>query len=262
MSTLALKLVLTPALIALASLAGRRWGPAVSGWLIGLPFTSGPVALFLALSHGAAFATTAATGILAGTLSQAGFCLSYARATGRTGWPGSFAAASVAYACATAVLQAAVLPLGVLVVAVPVALLAALRFMPARLALPGAVAPPPWDLPARMLLGTAFVLLLTGLAPALGARLTGLLAPFPLYATILAAFAHYQQGPWAGVRVVRGLLFGLFGFTGFFVTLAALLQPAGIAPAFAAALAVALGIQACSLAILRRAPIAPSAQAR
>jgi len=33
---LLLKLVLTPALIAAASLAGRRWGHAVSGWLVGL----------------------------------------------------------------------------------------------------------------------------------------------------------------------------------------------------------------------------------
>jgi hypothetical protein len=36
MDTLALKLVLTPTLIGAASLAGRRWGPAVSGWLVGL----------------------------------------------------------------------------------------------------------------------------------------------------------------------------------------------------------------------------------
>ena len=48
MDTLVLKLVLTPTLIGTASLAGRRWGPAVSGWLVGFPFTSAPVALFLA----------------------------------------------------------------------------------------------------------------------------------------------------------------------------------------------------------------------
>ncbi|HLI06681.1 MAG TPA: hypothetical protein VKV40_08945 [Ktedonobacteraceae bacterium] len=31
------KLLLTPLLIGLVSLAGRRWGPAVSGWIVGLP---------------------------------------------------------------------------------------------------------------------------------------------------------------------------------------------------------------------------------
>ena len=30
-------------LIATASLAGRRWGHAISGWLVGIPFTSGPI---------------------------------------------------------------------------------------------------------------------------------------------------------------------------------------------------------------------------
>lgn len=49
MESLALKLVLAPALIGAASLAGRRWGPAVSGWLVGLPLTSGPIAFFLRL---------------------------------------------------------------------------------------------------------------------------------------------------------------------------------------------------------------------
>jgi hypothetical protein len=37
MDSLALKLVLTPALIGIASLVGRRWGPTVSGWLVRYP---------------------------------------------------------------------------------------------------------------------------------------------------------------------------------------------------------------------------------
>ncbi|HEX6121994.1 MAG TPA: hypothetical protein VFY89_02485, partial [Ktedonobacterales bacterium] len=65
-----LKLLLTPAFIGGASLAGRRWGVVVSGLLVGLPLTSGPIALFLALDHGASFATAAALGILAGGISE------------------------------------------------------------------------------------------------------------------------------------------------------------------------------------------------
>ncbi len=70
MDSLILKLVLTPVLIGAASLAGRRWGPAVSGWLVGLPLTSGPITFFLALSHGATFAAAAAVGTLTGTLTE------------------------------------------------------------------------------------------------------------------------------------------------------------------------------------------------
>lgn len=37
LDSLLLRIVVTPALIGAASLAGRRWGQAVSGWLVGLP---------------------------------------------------------------------------------------------------------------------------------------------------------------------------------------------------------------------------------
>ncbi len=59
-----------------------------------------------------------------------------------------------------------------------------------------------------------------------------------------------------GVAVLRGLLLGLFAFAGFFLTLAVLLEPAGIATAFVAALAVALVLQGLSLLVGRRLAIA------
>ncbi len=49
---LVLKLLLTPILITLATLGGRRWGPGLSGWFLGFPLTSGPVSLILALQYG------------------------------------------------------------------------------------------------------------------------------------------------------------------------------------------------------------------
>jgi hypothetical protein len=104
--TLVLKLVVTPLLIAAASLAGRRWGQAVGGWLVGLPLTSGPVAFFLALDHGVAFAAAAASGSLAGAVAEAGFGLAYAWSA-RRGWPAALAAACVVFALIAAALQRA-----------------------------------------------------------------------------------------------------------------------------------------------------------
>ena len=69
MNILALKLILAPIIIGSASLAGRKWGPAVSGWIVGMPLTSGPVIFFVALSHESAFAANAALGVLSGGLS-------------------------------------------------------------------------------------------------------------------------------------------------------------------------------------------------
>ena len=57
---LALKLSLTPILILAASLASRRWGNAIAGWIVGLPLTSGPVSLFFTFSQGPRFAEQAA----------------------------------------------------------------------------------------------------------------------------------------------------------------------------------------------------------
>ena len=60
-----IKLILTPLAITAIALAGRRWGPAVGGWIAGLPLTSGPVSLYLALEQGRTFAATAAVNPLA-----------------------------------------------------------------------------------------------------------------------------------------------------------------------------------------------------
>ena len=86
MEGLALKLVLTPALIGAVSLAGRRWGLGVSGWLVGFPLTSGPVAFFLALDQGVGFAAAAAVGSMTGAGAQAAFCLLYGRLARRGRW--------------------------------------------------------------------------------------------------------------------------------------------------------------------------------
>ena len=112
------------------------------------------------------------------------------------------------------------------------------------------------------------MLLLAAVATTIGARLTGLLAVYPLYSAVLAAFAHRLEGRAAAVGLLRGLLVGLFSFTAFYSTLAILLRHAGTGGAFAGAVAAALTVQAASLRpiLLRRAsrsgrdlpPVAPS----
>lgn len=254
MEGLTLKLFLTPILVGTASLAGRRWGPAVSGWLVGLPFTSGPIVFFLVLAHGVSFATAAAVGTLAGAISQAVFCLCYAWLAVRWGWPRALLAGCLGFVATTAALQYLTFSATPLFLLVILVLALALRLMPRGADTPSApVSPPPsWDIPTRMVVATAFVLLLTGSAAALGPQRTGLLAPFPLYGAILAVFAHRMYGAVAAMRVLRGLLLGLFAFAGFFLVLARLLEQGRVALAFGAAVTVALVLQAGTLWVLRR----------
>ena len=108
-----------------------------------------------------------------------------------------------------------------------------------------------WDIPIRIFIGTSFILLLTGIAPLIGPRLTGLLTTIPLYITILTIFAHRHQGPAAAAHVLRGLLYGMFAFTAFFITLSLLIERVSLAAAFVAAILAALTIQGTSLLILR-----------
>jgi hypothetical protein len=253
---LALKLVLTPLLVGAASLAGRRWGSAVGGWLIGIPFTSAPIAFFLALDHGQRFASIAAVGILAGAASQSAFCLAYSWTAQRLGWFLSSLAATLAFGVATALLALISLPALALFVVMIVVLVVALFLMPAHSARAAAcIDYPRWDIPVRMVVATSFVIVLTSAAPLLGARLAGLLALFPLYGAVLAAFAHRIQGAGPAVGVLRGLLLGLFAFTSFFLVLA-MWMPSGIALAFGLAIAAALLVQGASLVAGRRLGLA------
>ncbi|MGH7414837.1 MAG: hypothetical protein ACREKJ_11625, partial [Candidatus Rokuibacteriota bacterium] len=182
---------------------------------------------------------------------EAAFCVAYGRLAVRAGWPLALLAGSAAFAVVGVALQGVALgppPLFLLGIG---ALALALRLMPATPPIPAPVRPPRGDLAARMVLATVVVLLITALAPRLGARLSGLLATYPLFAAILAAFAHHLQGAAAAVSVLRGLLFGLFAFAVFCFVLSVCLVPLGIAGAFAAAIAGALVVQGISLWRLR-----------
>ena len=223
----------------------------ISGWLVGIPFTSGPITLFLYVDHGAGFAANAALGSLVGVLATAAFAVEFSAVAKRgVRILGSFAAGSIAFGLIGAAAQElAIAPLPLYAICA-VVLIVAIRLVPD----PGVTASVPlprWDLPARMILATVLVLAITGGAGALGPRLSGLLATIPLYASVLAGFGFQLVGPAAAIRVWRGLLFGLFGFGAFYLVLAAALEALGLG-AFALAIAVALVMQALTLRAMRR----------
>lgn len=249
MALLALKLTVTPVVIAAATLVARRFGPAVAGWLIGLPVTGGPVVLLLALAHGPRFAAGVAGGFVVGVAAEVAFALGYV-AVARRGWRVSLAVGSAAFAAAGLALVAAHVGFAVLVAVALGALAVGLLLLPAGEP-PPAVPPGRYDLPLRIALATGLVVAVTGLAATLGAALSGLVTTYPLLSTLLACFAHRRDGPGAAVAVYRGLLVGLFALTGFACTLAVVLTRLPLAAAFALALATTLAIQTGSLRAVR-----------
>ncbi|HET9681377.1 MAG TPA: hypothetical protein VFP19_05000, partial [Candidatus Limnocylindrales bacterium] len=224
MSFVVPKVVITPLLIASASLAGRRWGAIVSGWLLALPLTSGPIAIFVSLDLGPTAGAQVAAGSLLGATAQVAFCLAYAAVSRRFGWPGCLAVGSATFAVVAVALNAAVLPWATapelfgLAIAVVVLGLALPTLHPGTpdAALSG-VRPGRWDIPGRAIVATVLVLAISGAAPVVGGHVAGILATFPVYISVLTTFAHRVGGPSQARGVLRGLVIGLPGFATFFV---------------------------------------------
>src|SRR4029453_14436210 len=82
----ALKLVLVPALVAMMSLAARRWGARRAGFLTPLPIVPGAALLFFAIEQGVVFAADAARGALAALVAVAAAGLAYAWTATRAPW--------------------------------------------------------------------------------------------------------------------------------------------------------------------------------
>ncbi|MGO9319275.1 MAG: hypothetical protein ACLQBY_00470 [Solirubrobacteraceae bacterium] len=257
MPLLAVKLLLAPSFVVGASLAARRFGPRIGGLIAGLPVVAGPILLVYALAHGRVFAAGAAAGTLLGLVSLIAFVVVYGRLAGRVSWGVSMLAGWLAFAVATAAFSALSLPLGVALALAAVALAVGLACLPQ----PGGdprlhATPPSWDLPVRAACALALVLGLTAVAGWLGPQLSGLLAPFPIIATVLATFTHAQRGTDELLRLLRGLVSGFGAFALFCFTLAVSLHRLDTAAAFALATALALLTQAVVLVLVRREPAA------
>jgi hypothetical protein len=252
MSALLAKIVLAPAFVVGASLVARRFGPRIGGLVGGLPVVAGPILLVFALEHGTVFAARAAAGTLLGMVSLCVFIVVYARAAMRMPWFVSLLAGWAGFAAMTTLLDAVSVSAGVALAIVLVALALTLAALQRGSQEPDNRSDPPaWDLPVRALSALALVLIVTALAGHLGAHLSGLLAPFPVIASVLAVFTHILHGEEDVLRILRGFVIALVSYATFCVTLAVLLRSLGILGGFAVASVCALTIQALVLAVVR-----------
>lgn len=259
MLLIAVKLLLAPSFVVGASLAARRFGVRIGGLIGGLPVVAGPILLAYALAHGRAFAAGAAAGTLLGLVSLIAFVVVYARLAGRLPWGASMLGGWLAFAVATVAFSAVSLPLGASLALAALALALGLATLPRPAGrAPAHAAPPAWDLPLRAACAVVLVLSLTAIAGWLGPQLSGLLAPFPIIATVLATFTHAQRGTDELRRLLRGLISGFGAFALFCFALAVSLPRLDTAAAFALATALALCTQALVLVLVREQPAPPA----
>ncbi len=176
------------------------------------------------MEQGPAFAAQAAVGTLAGLVGVGCFCLVYARLARSRSWTLATAGGLAAYLAGAALLSRVPLSLGPTTAGTLALLLVAFRLLPTTSGAGGAPAAPRWDVPVRMAVAMALVLVLTATAAVLGPKLSGLLSPFPVFATVLAIFTHRHAGTAAAQQLLRGIVLGSFAFAGFFVVVAAALE--------------------------------------
>ncbi len=253
-----LKISLVPVVVWLASVAGRRWGHSVSGWISGLPLIAGPISVFLAHDPGPAFAAASAAATLQVTGAAALHCWTYAWAARRFNWLASLLVGWAAFVIAAPVLGAVPLPpLGgfALTLAALVLLLGTLpRVPPAS----GPVHIPGIELAVRIVAAAALAAAVMLGAAALGPQRSGVLIAFPITGSVLPAFTRALYGADATARLVAGFVSGLFAFAVFHFVVAASLETLGAAVAYPLAVVAALAatgvvMRARRAAWLRRA---------
>jgi hypothetical protein len=253
-AVLAAKVVLAPGFVVGVSVLARRFGARIGGFVGALPVVAGPILLVYALAHGRAFGADAAAGTLLGLVSLAAFVAVYSHLAGRTTWSLSLLAGWAAFLLATALMSRLSVPASGALVLAGAAIGVVLVILPRAGGEGGPRAQPPtWDLPLRAMSALVLVLALTAAAGWLGPRLSGLLAPFPVIASVLAAFTHAQRGSAYAQRLLGVLTAGFVAFALFCFTLAISLRSLGIGTAFALASGVALLTQGFLVSLSLRA---------
>jgi hypothetical protein len=253
------ELSLGPLLVALATLAGRRWGQQAGGIVSAFPVVVGPVLLIGAQQHGARFAAVAANGTLLGLVTLSAFAVAYCRVAVMADWRLGLVAG-----WASAGIGGLVIEFGAGRVGFAAALLVACAslsiargLLPRSGTLPSAGAETlstGRDLPVRLALTALLIAALTLAAGWFGPLIGGMLAALPILASMLAVFTHRRHGAAAVIVFVRGMLSGMASFVGFCAVVAALAVPAGVPVAFGAALLAAAMLHAVSLAVAPASP--------
>lgn len=243
MSLVAAKILITPALMWAVSAAARRWGSLVGGLLSGLPLTSAPISIYLAVEQGEPFASDAAIGSVTGLGAVALAYSAYAFLAPRVSALGAVGAGLLAFVGGGCLLRSVIHPGLWPTAAIDLVLMAlVVALCPASGQAASRARPPRWDMPARLVAATLLVVLVSTLAPTLGPALSGMLAPIPVISWPLIVFARLQNGVAASLDVVRGSVQGAFGVLAFYICLSLTLGQVNIFLAYTLSITLSVAL--------------------
>ena len=197
-------------------------GGTLGGLLAGLPLTSAPISIYLACEEGAGFGARAAVTAISGVAATVVFYAVYAAIGKRLPAGATLLASFLMFLLAIILFRHFRLELwgacALCLALLGVSLTLFKRGEAARVV----HALPAWDLPARMLVSTAVVLVVTGSAGLIGADLSGLLSPIPAVTWPLLVFGRHQGGLAEALAIVRGSLQGVASVLTFYIVVALL----------------------------------------
>jgi hypothetical protein len=246
---LILKMAVTASFVVVATRAAERAGPLVGGMIATLPISAGPAYIFVALQHGDTFVAQSALSSVAVNVVNAVFALTYAALAQRRGLVGSVLPAMALWFALVSVVNAVpwttVTAVAFNVVGLVICITIGNRFRNVRVPL----LPRRWsDLLLRAAMVSVLVATVVTASEAVGAKLTGMLAVFPIVLLSLILILHPRIGGPATAAVLANTLLGLAGFSLCCLTAHLLAVPLGSAAALALALAVSIG---CNLVFWR-----------
>ncbi|GAB3548083.1 hypothetical protein [Spirosoma fluminis] len=235
---LLLKMTLMPTIIALVTLAIRRWGNKIGGLIGSMPWVAGAILLFFILEQGKAFGIHSIQGTMTGILALISFCFSYSVFARKFSWLPTLLLSYGLYIATALTFNYLQLSLYLSYALVIAYVLLTLWLFPKPSDQSIKARRLPFDIPIRMVVATLFVLVITGLASVLGPGWSGILTPFPILTSVLAIFSHTLQGSNATIATLRGLVIGLLGFTTFLFLQAFLLPLFSVGVSFGIAFVV------------------------
>lgn len=211
---LLLKMAVAAAIVVGCSLLAERAGPLLAAMIATLPISAGPVYVFLAMDHDAAFISASALGSLNSNLANAGLSLVYVLLAQRFGTLTCLAAALLTWFLLVTGLQKLALPFLALLAATPVAFLILHRVVRPYLAARPAITPGrPWYvIPMRAAAVAALAGTVTTVSAHVGPAWSGVLATFPIVLSSLIAILQPRIGGPASAAVIAHSLLGLLGF--------------------------------------------------
>lgn len=239
-----------------SSMASKRWGHRVGGWLAGMPVIVGPITALLMVDLSPEQVRQAALATLVCQPALIVFLLVFAHTARWRRWGWSLTLALGAYGAVALALSALARPewltLGLALLSPELGR----RAMPALSSDRDDPVPlPRAELVWRVAVAMGVAAAVLGGASQLPALWAGVLLAAPIAGAVLPCFTLPRHGADATVRMLSGFTRGQRGFVAFFGVLVVLLP--GVHPALAWGLAMATAAAAASAGSFKRASMAP-----